>query len=670
VLVLASTLMAAGLVVPATVAGAYATAQVEIFGHGFGHGIGMGQWGALGYALGQDAGQGTWRSSQIVDHFYAPATLAVDGNDSETVKIALTENNGNDVIATAPGGVTVPGAGGVAPAVLFAPTGSTWAVYASGSCAGGASGWGSPVALGMVDPTTSAANGGEIQLCLVGGNHTYHGSLTGVYNSLSEARTVNTLPVGVYVADVVPSESPVSWGELGGPGPDSEPWGFQELEAQAIAARSYVLSTPDGYGGYADTCDQTCQSYPGTFYENQLSNYAVIDTVGQVMKFPGAALPAVTEYSASTGGYTASSAAPEYSPFNPVPDDGDAICLPGGFTCNLNLNHDWQVSVAVSTIQAAWPQIGTLLALRVLSRNGYGDYGGRVSQISVVGTAGTVTMYGTQFAGALGLKSDWFIIGGAPSGGVGGYLVAGNDGSVFAFGDAGFEGSMGGHPLNEPVVGMAATPDGKGYWLAASDGGIFTFGDAGFDGSMGGHPLNEPVVGMAATPDGRGYWEVASDGGVFTFGDAPFLGSMGGHPLNEPVVGMAATPDGRGYWEVASDGGVFTFGDAGFYGSMGGHPLNEPVVGMAATPDGRGYWEVASDGGIFTFGDAGFYGSGASSSAGEGTTAIVHTATGHGYLIVTGSGAVLPFGDAPVLGDLTTSGTGYAGRVVGVATTS
>ena len=37
--------------------------------------------------------------------------------------------------------------------------------------------------------------------------------------------------------------------------------------------------------------------------------------------------------------------------------------------------------------------------------------------------------------------------------------------------------------LNKPIVGMAATPDGKGYWLVASDGGIFTFGDAAFYGS-------------------------------------------------------------------------------------------------------------------------------------------------------------------------------------------
>jgi hypothetical protein len=46
---------------------------------------------------------------------------------------------------------------------------------------------------------------------------------------------------------------------------------------------------------------------------------------------------------------------------------------------------------------------------------------------------------------------------------------------------------------------MATTPDGKGYWLVASDGGIFAFGDAGFFGSMGGGKLNSSIVGMAAS---------------------------------------------------------------------------------------------------------------------------------------------------------------------------
>ena len=142
--------------------------------------------------------------------------------------------------------------------------------------------------------------------------------------------------------------------------------------------------------------------------------------------------------------------------------------------------------------------------------------------------------------------------------------------------------------LNEPIVGMAATPDGGGYWLVASDGGIFSFGDARFFGSTGAMVLNKPVVGMAATSDGGGYWLVAADGGVFTFGDARFDGSMGGTVLSEPVVGITATPDNGGYRMVASDGGIFDFGDAAFFGSGTGAPLTAPVVGMAARPGG--YW--------------------------------------------------------------------------------
>ena len=85
--------------------------------------------------------------------------------------------------------------------------------------------------------------------------------------------------------------------------------------------------------------------------------------------------------------------------------------------------------------------------------------------------------------------------------------------------------------------------------------------------------LNQPIVGIASTPDGGGYWLVAKDGGVFAFGDAHFFGSTGGMYLNQPIVGIASTPDGGGYWLVAKDGGVFAFGDAHFFGSMGAGPL-------------------------------------------------------------------------------------------------
>ena len=79
-----------------------------------------------------------------------------------------------------------------------------------------------------------------------------------------------------------------------------------------------------------------------------------------------------------------------------------------------------------------------------------------------------------------------------------------------------------------------------GYWLVAADGGIFGYGDAAYFGSHGGSPLNQPIVGMAATPDGLGYWLVAADGGIFGYGDAAYFGSHGGSPLNQPIVDMVA----------------------------------------------------------------------------------------------------------------------------------
>ncbi len=95
-------------------------------------------------------------------------------------------------------------------------------------------------------------------------------------------------------------------------------------------------------------------------------------------------------------------------------------------------------------------------------------------------------------------------------------------------------------PKPRPRATASSSPN-SGYWLVASDGGIFTHGSAGFYGSEGATPLNKPIVGMAATPDGHGYWLVASDGGIFTHGDAGFYGSEGATPLNKPIVGMAAT---------------------------------------------------------------------------------------------------------------------------------
>ncbi len=221
------------------------------------------------------------------------------------------------------------------------------------------------------------------------------------------------------------------------------------------------------------------------------------------------------------------------------------------------------------------------------------------------------------------------------------------EGLVTAFGGAPWLGDTSHLNLNQPIVGITATPSGNGYWLVARDGGIFTFGDARFHGSTGAITLNQPIVGMAASPTGKGYWLVASDGGIFTFGDARFHGSTGAIRLNRPIVAMAPTPTGRGYWMTASDGGIFTFGDAGFHGSTGALDLTSPVTAMTSTPSGRGYWLVARDGGIFTFGDARFAGSASGSGMSGPVIGMVRGKNGSDidYWVYSGTGRARGYGN-------------------------
>jgi hypothetical protein len=586
-------------------AAAYPYSTVSLTVHGFGGGEGMGQYGALGYAFDE------WTWQEIISHYYGGLSaggtttigrLPSSNPEAADIRVDLTWNDGHFPIVTSPSAFSLGGrpVGGGEAAQIVQQSASTSAVFVGASCAGP---WpGSPTFV-TSDPVASPGSAEPfpddgtlaskaLRMCRGSGNEELRGDIEATQNSAGADRTVNVLPLDWYVADSAAAESPGGWGTLGptNGAPQGRPWGFQQTEAQVVATRSYAASSPGGYGGYADICDTTaCQAYPGTADENSVTDAAVLDTEapngsgganGEVVLLPNGAV-AQTSYSASTGGYSAPGT------FRAVVDQGDSVCAYG--VCNPY--HQYQVSVPVSAVTSRFPQIGTLQSVDVTQRNGYGDFGGRVLEMSLVGSSGSLGLTGDQFASDFypyGLDgyalSNWFEVASQPSGGVGGYWLSAADGGVFTFGDAHFYGSMGDVHLNAPVVGMAGTPNHAGYWLDAADGGVFTFGDAHFYGSMGDVHLNAPVVGMAATPDGGGYWLVASDGGVFTF-NAPFLGSLPGIGSPGGAVAIVRTFTGDGYLVVTGDGRGVPFGDSPQFGDVastipgyGGHLVSGAMV--------------------------------------------------------------------------------------------
>jgi D-alanyl-D-alanine carboxypeptidase len=223
---------------------------------------------------------------------------------------------------------------------------------------------------------------------------------------------------------------------------------------------------------------------------------------------------------------------------------------------------------------------------------------------AIVSAKGGQYNYGSsRFSGSLaGQQLAAPIVDAAPVPGAGdAKWFAAADGGVFTEGaGARFFGSMGGQRLNALITAIVPSSTGNGYLLVGQDGGTFAFGDFPFPGSIAGIRLNAPVVDAAATADNRGVWLIAADGGVFALGNAPFLGSMANQRLNAPITAILGSASGRGYLAVGQDGGTFAFGDYPFPGSLAGTRLNAPVVDAVAYGNGLGAWLLGQDGGIFT----------------------------------------------------------------------
>ena len=222
----------------------------------------------------------------------------------------------------------------------------------------------------------------------------YRGELRAVHNDGNQ-RTVNAVPVEAYLRAVVPLEMPASWALLG------DGAGENAVQSQAVSARSYALG--ENRTSYARTCDTiSCQVYGGravrrsgvlTENEHPLSDAAIDATTG-VVRMRGDAV-ARTEFSSSTGGWTAGGVFPA------VEDLGDAV--------DRNPNHDWNEIIPVSEVEARYG--GRQLDRAFVSeRNGLGEDGGRVIEVTLEFGDETFFVDGNDFRRSFGLLSDWFSV--------------------------------------------------------------------------------------------------------------------------------------------------------------------------------------------------------------------------------------------------------------------
>ncbi len=207
-------------------------------------------------------------------------------------------------------------------------------------------------------------------------------------------RTVNFLPVEQYLRSVVPQEMPASWASLGGGA------GAQAVRVQAVAARSYALA--EQRYDYAKTCDTIrCQVYEGrrswsgsSVWNNEdpASDAAIVATAGVVRMRDGEV--ARTEFSASTGGYTIT------ADFPGVVDDGDDV--------SINPVHRWSSEFDAATVADTFG-LGQLYEIRVVSRDGFGDDGGRAEEIELRTRSGeSFVVTGNRFRREFGLMSNWY----------------------------------------------------------------------------------------------------------------------------------------------------------------------------------------------------------------------------------------------------------------------
>ena len=551
-------------------------------GRGFGHGRGLSQYGAYGAAL-----RGL-SHAQILAFYYSGTVLGtapgaqrrilLTGEDADAV---VTNVTGLTVRNAASGAVVRTGERSDWSQVRVRPDGTILRVEALQ----GAS-W-----VEVMPPISGPVHfegPAILQLHHPAGLRSYRGTLAAALSGQPDKPlyVVNTTGLDDYVRGVVAVEMPASWPE-------------PALRAQAVAARSYGLQPcpqPAAYPatGLYDVVDTTaCQVYGGVSSEAARTNQAVLDTAGQVVRSGGAVLRA--EFSASNGGWTVAAG----GSFVAKQDRYDVV---GAQAASQQAVHRWTgVRVPADRLESAFGT-GTLREIRVLERDGNGEWGGRVLRVRLVGDARTVEVTGAAVRSAAGLRSTWFD------------LVSVIDVKHAALGG---NGGLLGPPvgLETALAAGRFRPYQRGSIYSALQPGTHEvhgairgrYGLLGWENGVLGYPVTDEVP----APDRRGRFSVFQGGSIY-WTSATGAWSVRGAirdswsrlgwelgVLGYPVTDELGTPNGRGRFNHFQGGSLYWSPATGAHDVRGvirqkwaetgweAGRLGFPVSGEYAVPGGR-----------------------------------------------------------------------------------
>jgi stage II sporulation protein D len=351
-----------------TAAPADAAKRLVVRGGGFGHGVGLSQYGAMGFAKNGK----TYR--EILGHYYTGTQLG--RLDSQPTVRVLLQSARRSVTFT---GAVQAGDRKLRPTSRYraTPFGGRVAIRSA-----------SGRKLRTVDAPLRIVGASGAPVQLVGGSHSgaYRGAFEVRPGALGGLDVVNAVGLEDYVRGVVALESPSSWPA-------------EALKSQAVAARTYAITTNKPGNGFDHYPDTRSQVYGGVAAERTTTDAAVAATAHEVVTYEGK--PVVTYFFSTSGGRTENVEfgfpGGEPKPWlKSVEDPHD----------DVSPRHRWgpyRYTMTQATRKLRGLVKGKLKGIKIVQRG----VSPRIVRAEIVGTRGVTPITGPQLRTRFGLFDTW-----------------------------------------------------------------------------------------------------------------------------------------------------------------------------------------------------------------------------------------------------------------------